>query len=55
MAVSTSYRRAVEAVADGVIDADRMVTHTYGLEQFEAVLANVREGQGIKTQTSPEL
>lgn len=55
MAVLASYGRAVEAVADGLVDADRMITHTYGLERFEAALENVREGHGIKTQVSPSL
>jgi threonine dehydrogenase-like Zn-dependent dehydrogenase len=53
MAVLASYGRAVEAVANGIVDADRMVTHTYGLDQFETALANVHGGEGIKTQVLP--
>ena len=53
MAVLASYGRAVEAIASGIVDADRMVTQTFGLEQFDAALANVRDGRGIKTQVSP--
>ncbi len=55
MAVLASYGRAVEAVANGLVDADRMVTHTYGLDRFEDALANVRGGHGIKTQVSPAI
>jgi 2-desacetyl-2-hydroxyethyl bacteriochlorophyllide A dehydrogenase len=55
MAILASYGRAVKAVASGVIDADRMVTRTFPLEQFENALESVRRGEGIKTQVSPAL
>jgi 2-desacetyl-2-hydroxyethyl bacteriochlorophyllide A dehydrogenase len=55
MAVLASYGRAVQAVADGAIDADRMVTNVFDLEHFSEGLEAVREGIGIKTQIVPAI
>jgi 2-desacetyl-2-hydroxyethyl bacteriochlorophyllide A dehydrogenase len=55
MAVLASYGRSVDAVANGLVDADRMITNTFELGQFAAALDNVREGKGIKTHVTPSI
>lgn len=55
MAVLASYGRAVAAVADGFVDAERMVTGVFGLSEFSEALDVVRSGTGIKTQIDPTL
>jgi threonine dehydrogenase-like Zn-dependent dehydrogenase len=55
MAILASYERAVQAIVDGVIDSDNMVTGVFGLEQFTEALEVVRHGSGIKTQVVPTI
>lgn len=55
MAVLASYGRAVEAVANGAIDASRMVTNVFGLDQFRESIEAVRRGVGVKTQIVPTI
>lgn len=50
MAVLASYGRAVDVVADGTVDTAKMVTHSFGLEDFALALEAVRTGQGLKVQ-----
>lgn len=53
MAVLASYERAVHLVADGAVDASKMVTSSYGLDNFAEALEGVRRGVGLKTQINP--
>lgn len=53
MAVLASYERAVDLVASGAVDASKMVTSSYGLENFQEALDGVRRGVGLKTQIVP--
>ncbi|MEV0247822.1 zinc-dependent alcohol dehydrogenase family protein [Nocardia sp. NPDC050712] len=53
MAVLGSFGRAVELMGKGVIDADAMITHTFGLDEFPDALQAFREGVGRKIQLSP--
>lgn len=53
MAVLASYGRAVDLVANGAVDTNKMVTSSYGLDNFEEALDGVRRGVGLKTQIVP--
>jgi len=53
MAVLDSYGRAVDLVAKGAVDANKMVTSEYGLDNFAEALDGVRRGVGLKTQIVP--
>ncbi|NKY42616.1 zinc-dependent alcohol dehydrogenase family protein [Nocardia cerradoensis] len=53
MAVVHSFGRAVDLVRKGAIDADTMVTHTFGLDQFSEALQAFRDGAGRKIQIAP--
>lgn len=50
MAVLNSYGPAIDILAAGAVDAERMVTHTFALDRFEDALGVVREGAGLKVQ-----
>ena len=50
MAVLNSYGPALDLLAAGAVDADRMVTHTFDLDDFDEALALVRQGAGLKVQ-----
>lgn len=50
MAVLDSFAPAMRMLAAGAIDAERMVTHTFELEQFDEALATMRGRQGLKIQ-----
>ncbi len=52
MAVLNSYGPAIDIIASGAIDVDRMVTDTFTLDEFPAALALVRSGQGLKVQVA---
>ncbi|AJT69125.1 zinc-dependent alcohol dehydrogenase family protein [Streptomyces chattanoogensis] len=54
MAVLHSFGRAVDLMAKGVIDADTMITHSYGLDDFSAALQTFRDGSGRKIQLRPQ-
>ncbi|MEU7430136.1 zinc-dependent alcohol dehydrogenase family protein [Streptomyces sioyaensis] len=54
MAVLHSFGRAVELMAKGVIDADTMITHSFGLDDFGAALQTFRDGSGRKIQLRPQ-
>ncbi|MFI1157741.1 zinc-dependent alcohol dehydrogenase family protein [Streptomyces sioyaensis] len=54
MAVLHSFGRAVELMAKGVIDADTMITHSFGLDDFGAALQTFRDGTGRKIQLRPQ-
>lgn len=52
MAVLNSYGPALDVLAAGAVDAERMVTHTFTLDQFPEALAVVRSGAGLKVQVA---
>ncbi len=53
MAVLHSGGRAVELLGRGVIDAEAMISDTFGLEQYEEAVALFRSGAGRKLQVRP--
>ena len=53
MAVLNSYGPAIDLLASGAVDAGRMVTHTFPLDQFADAVALVRAGDGLKVQIDP--
>ncbi|MFD9814283.1 zinc-dependent alcohol dehydrogenase family protein [Streptomyces sp. NPDC059080] len=55
MAVLHSFGRAVDLMAKGVIDADTMLTHRFGLADFATALDTFRAGTGRKIQIHPGL
>ncbi|MFI9048385.1 zinc-dependent alcohol dehydrogenase family protein [Streptomyces sp. NPDC053427] len=54
MAVLHSFGRAVDLMAKGVVDADTMITHSFGLDDFGAALQTFRDGSGRKIQLRPQ-
>ncbi len=53
MAVLHSFGRAVDLMAKGVIDAETMITHSFGLDEFTQALQAFRDGSGRKIQVRP--
>lgn len=53
MAVLRSYERAGELLAEGVLDADFMISHRLPLEEFASALDQLRSGIGRKIQVLP--
>lgn len=53
MAVLHSYARAVELMGSGVVDADTMITHAFGLDSYEQAVSGFRAGSGRKVQVLP--
>lgn len=53
MAVLASYGRAVRLVADGVIDAAALISHSVGLADIEEGFDLTRRGAGLKVQVCP--
>jgi 2-desacetyl-2-hydroxyethyl bacteriochlorophyllide A dehydrogenase len=53
MAVLNSYGPALDVIAAGAIDTERMVTHTFPIDQFDEAVARVRRGEGLKIQIAP--
>ena len=54
MAVLHSYARAVEMFAAGAVNAERMVSHAYALEDYGEALEAFRSGSGRKLQIRPQ-
>lgn len=52
MAVLNSYGPAIEVLAAGAVDAAKMVTHTFRLDEFPEALAVARAGAGLKVQVA---
>jgi 2-desacetyl-2-hydroxyethyl bacteriochlorophyllide A dehydrogenase len=50
MAVLNSFTPAMQMLACGVIDVERMVTHRFPLAEFDEALAAMRSRQGLKVQ-----
>jgi hypothetical protein len=53
MAVLNSFGPALDVLNAGAVDAGRMVTHTFNLEEIPEALAVVRAGAGLKVQIAP--
>lgn len=54
MAVLASYARAVEMFAAGALNAARMVSHAYTLDDYGEALEAFRTGSGRKLQIRPQ-
>jgi 2-desacetyl-2-hydroxyethyl bacteriochlorophyllide A dehydrogenase len=54
MAVLNTFPAALRMLASGAIDADIMVSHTFGLGDFSNALQTVRERTGLKVQIMPD-
>ncbi|MFE1169199.1 zinc-dependent alcohol dehydrogenase family protein [Nocardiopsis sp. NPDC058789] len=55
MAVLHSYGRAVDIMAKGVVDAETMVTDSFGLDDYGLAVEAFRAGRGRKLQVNPQL
>ncbi|WP_062985552.1 zinc-dependent alcohol dehydrogenase family protein [Nocardia anaemiae] len=53
MAVLHSFGRAVELMGRGAIDANTIITHSFGLDEFPDALETFRAGIGRKIQLRP--
>lgn len=53
MAVLHSYGNALELVADGIVQTEPLVSHTFALDEFEQALSMMRSGATIKAQVVP--
>jgi 2-desacetyl-2-hydroxyethyl bacteriochlorophyllide A dehydrogenase len=53
MAVLNSYGPAIDVISAGAVDAKKMVTHTFPLDQFAEAVDHVRQGTGLKVQIAP--
>ncbi len=53
MAVHNSFGPAVDILAAGAVAGEKMVTHTFGIDDFEEAVALVRKGGGLKVQIDP--
>ncbi len=53
MAILNSYGPAIDVLRAGAIDTEKMVTHTFPLDQFGAAVELVRRGEGLKVQITP--
>lgn len=47
------HNEAVRLISTGEVDLSSLVTHTFGLDEFDQALAAVRERQGIKIALTP--
>ncbi|MBA3642742.1 MAG: zinc-dependent alcohol dehydrogenase family protein [Chloroflexia bacterium] len=52
MAVLNSYGPAIDILAAGAIDTDKMVTNTFPIDAFPAAVDFVRKGSGLKVQVA---
>jgi 2-desacetyl-2-hydroxyethyl bacteriochlorophyllide A dehydrogenase len=50
MAVLNSFEPALNLLAAGAVDVERMVTHQFRLDQFDEALATMRRHDGLKIQ-----
>ena len=53
MAVLNTFEPALRLMAAGAIAADRMVTHSFGLDDFGKAVEAVRQRSGLKVQVLP--
>lgn len=54
MAVLHSYGPAISVIAAGALDVEKMVTHTFPIDQFDEAVATMRAGKGLKIQIDPQ-
>jgi threonine dehydrogenase-like Zn-dependent dehydrogenase len=54
MAVLHSFGRAVDLMAKNVFDADVMISHRYGLDDYAEAIDAFRSGTGRKLQVRPQ-
>ena len=52
MAVLNSYGPAIDILDAGAVDAEKMVTHTFSLDEFPQAVDLVRKGAGLKVQVA---
>jgi threonine dehydrogenase-like Zn-dependent dehydrogenase len=52
MAVVNSDGPAIDILASGAIDTERLVPDTCPIDQFPEALAHIRGGQGLKVQVA---
>ena len=52
MAVLNSYGPAIDILAAGAVDAEKMVTHTFDIDEFPQALELARKGVGLKIQVA---
>src|SRR5215216_597880 len=55
MAVLNSYGPAIDVIAAGAVDTEKMVTHTFPIDRFDDAVEVVRRGEGLKVQVDPNL
>jgi 2-desacetyl-2-hydroxyethyl bacteriochlorophyllide A dehydrogenase len=55
MAVLNSYGPAIDVIAAGAVDTDKMVTHTFPIDRFDEAIQVVRRSEGLKVQIVPSL
>ncbi|MFD7922031.1 zinc-dependent alcohol dehydrogenase family protein [Streptomyces sp. NPDC059740] len=55
MAILHSYGRALDLLAKGWIDSDTMITHRFGLDEYQKALDTFSQGTGRKIQIVPSL
>jgi len=53
MAVLRSYGPAIDILHAGAVDTEKMVTHTFPIDQFAEAVELVRKGGGLKVQIDP--
>ncbi len=53
MAVLNSYGPAIDVIAAGAVDTEKMVTHTLPLDRFHDAVELFRQGAGLKIQIDP--
>jgi NADPH2:quinone reductase len=53
MAVLNSYGTAIDVLAAGAVDTERMVTHRLPLDRFAEGVELVRRGEGLKVRIAP--
>lgn len=54
MAVLYSYGPALEVINAGAVNAKKLVSHTFPIEQFQQAVDLVRQGGGLKVQVNPQ-
>ena len=53
MAVLNSFERALALVVRGVIDSEAMISHRFGLDDYQEAIDTFKSGLGLKIQVAP--